>query len=160
LPNFIGELKNLQCLIVADNMLSYYPSSLIYTKLNEVDISNNIFKLPESRYFNSTFSYMDVFGSLKRPDNLFVKPLSHLSLSSLIDNCVPFKRQDIPRTLWLFFDVVGRCLLCKKCILPDYSHIGYYHSIPRAIILIRNNVPHSIPNQFLVCHISCQGRYS
>jgi len=140
-------------------MISYYPSGLMFARLEEVDISNNIFKLAEP-LDHCRLSYIEVFRRKRPDDDLIVRPLSHLSLFSLINNCVPFKRQDIPRSLWLLFDVVGRCLKCEKCILPDYSSIGYFDSIPEAVILTKDNVPPLIPFQFLKCKNKCPETYN
>ncbi|XP_025203250.1 uncharacterized protein LOC112600278 [Melanaphis sacchari] len=155
LPHFIAEMKKLNRLIVADNMLTYYPDRLSRRSFKTVDISNNLFDVPESLRFKHLTKYLNVFGSLKRPDKeLNVKPLSHLSFYSLIKTRIPFIRQDIPQTLWLFYDVVGRCAKCNKCILPDYSVISHRNGLPRAINLIKDQNTINIPLQFLLCRVS------
>ncbi|XP_026815921.1 uncharacterized protein LOC113555647 [Rhopalosiphum maidis] len=155
LPHFIAEMKKLDCLFFGDNLLSYYPDSICCKIFQKVDISNNPFQLPEYHVFEHLVKYVDVFTSLKRPDDdLIVKPLSHLSFYSLINNCVPFKRQDIPRTLWLYFDVVGRCMLCKRLLLPDYCEIRHRFGLPTAISLTKDQRTTRISRQYLLCRIS------
>jgi hypothetical protein len=38
-----------------------------------------------------------------------------------MDDCIPFKKQDIPHTLWMYFNLVVRC---NVWILPDFSLIS------------------------------------
>lgn len=158
LPHFLGELKKLKVLLVAQNMLVYFPYSLSSTNFNEMDISNNLFELPKCLLFNHLLKYLSVFEKLKTmDDDLTVKPLSNLSFYSLINNRVLFKRQDIPRTLWLYFDVVGRCILCHTCLLPDYSQVNHTHSLPSAVNLTKDFRTTKIPWQSLLCRVSCVG---
>lgn len=154
LPQFIGELKKLKNLLVNDNLLVYFPHCLSSKTLNEVDLSNNLFNLPRTQSYDHLLQYLAAFETnkiLAEDFEFIVKPLSHLALYNLMDNCVPFKRQDIPRTLWMYFNLVGRCIVCMRWILPYYSKVNYTHSLPVAIHLIKDQRIISIPWQSMSC---------
>jgi len=153
LPQFIGELKKLKALFVNDNKLVYLPHCLSSKLFNEMDMSNNSIRGKVKSGDDHLFKYITALKTVQKnvvEDS--VTSLSHLSLYNLMDNCVPFKRQDIPRTLWIHFNVMGRCIVCKRWILPDYCKIGFKYSTPMAIRLIKdqNDI---IPWQFIICKI-------
>jgi len=91
---------------------------------------------------------------------LNIKPLNHLAFHNMMNNSISFKRQDIPRTLWLYYEVVGLCMLCKKWILPDYSQITHTHALPSAIKITKDCTMNGIPWQSLICRDSyeCETR--
>jgi len=97
---------------------------------------------------------------MKRDVDLDVEPLNHLAFYSMLDNWLPFKRQDIPRNLWTYFEVVGRCMLCNKWILPDYSRITHTFALPSAISTIKDHTINGIPWQSLLCrnYFECERR--
>ncbi|XP_060856421.1 leucine-rich repeat-containing protein 69-like [Metopolophium dirhodum] len=155
LPQFIGDLKKLESLFVADNLLVYFPHILSCRTFKEVDISNNSFQLPKSLMFDHITEYLQIFGKVVKGDlDLDIKPLNHLAFYNMLENWIPFKRQDIPRTLWTYFEVVGRCMLCNKWILPDYSRITHTFALPSAISTIKDHTINGIPWQSLICRNS------
>lgn len=116
----------------------------------EMDISNNPFELPKPVQFDHIAKYIEKFGmEIQQP--LDIKPLSHLALHSVMDNRLPFKRQDIPRSLWTYFEVVGACMLCHKWILPNSCQIAHIFGLPSAEKIIRDYKINSIPWQSLLC---------
>lgn len=136
-------------------MLVYFPHCLSSKTLNEVDLSNNLFNLPRTQPYDHLLQYLAAFETNKifaEDFEFIVKPLSHLALYNLMDNCVPFKRQDIPRTLWMYFNLVGRCIVCMRWILPYYSKVNYTHSLPVAIHLVKDQRIISIPWQSMSCN--------
>ncbi|XP_025198198.1 uncharacterized protein LOC112596654 [Melanaphis sacchari] len=152
LPQFIGELKKLKSIFVNDNSLVYLPHCLSSRVFNSIDISDNLFNTPRTQPYDHLLQYLSVF-EIEIEDFDHVKPLSHFALFSLMDNCVPFKRQDLPRTLWIYFNLLGRCVFCMRWILPDYSQISLTHFLPRAIELIKDQGTTSIPWQSMLCSI-------
>uniref|UniRef100_A0A2S2PAV2 Leucine-rich repeat protein 1 n=1 Tax=Schizaphis graminum TaxID=13262 RepID=A0A2S2PAV2_SCHGA len=155
LPHFIGELKKLKNLFVNENLLVYFPRCLSSTIFNKVDLSNNLFLLPRIQpYDDHLLRYLAVSGIVKQDgcENA-VKLLYHLALYNLMDNSVPFKRQDIPRTLWIYFNLAGRCYVCDKWILPHYSQISYIHSLPTTVNLIQDQGLYRIPWQSMSCSV-------
>jgi len=129
----------------------YIPHILFRRKFKEIDISNNSFQLPKSLVFDHLKMYLNVSDIV--PKEYFdLKPLSHLAFYKVMDNCIPFKRQDIPHTLWTLLDVVGRCMLCDKWILPNYSRITHMFALPAAISLTKDHNVNGIPWQSLICN--------
>ncbi|XP_026818413.1 leucine-rich repeat-containing protein 69-like [Rhopalosiphum maidis] len=161
LPQFIGELKKLKALFVADNFLRYLPRCFSAKIFDEMNISSNLIRGRVNQYNDHLFRYLAVSSTVKK-DNVenTVTSLSHLALYNLMDNCIPFKRQDIPRTLWIYFNLMGRCKVCNKWILPDYCKISYKHSLPRAMRLIKDQDLHNIVLQLMSCSIpnNCKRR--
>uniref|UniRef100_A0A2S2NTU5 Protein lap1 n=1 Tax=Schizaphis graminum TaxID=13262 RepID=A0A2S2NTU5_SCHGA len=154
LPQFIGELKKLKNLLVTENLLVYFPHCLSSKTFNEVDLSNNLFHGLIKSSDDHLLRYLAVSSAVKKDDvENAVTSLSHLALYNLMDNCVPFKRQDIPRTLWIYFNLMGRCNVCTRWILPDYCKISYTHSLPLAVHLIKDQRLFSIPWQSMSCSI-------
>jgi len=161
LPHLIGDLKNLKSILVADNMLTYFPHVFFNRYFDEVDISNNSFQLPRSLQFDHINKYLEIFETAVRDDfELDCKKLKHLAFYNMLNNSISFKRQDVPRTLWLFYEVVGRCMLCKKWILPDYSRITHTHALPSAAKTTKDCSINGIPWQSLLCRNSydCERR--
>jgi len=129
----------------------YFPHILSRLEFKEMDISNNSFQLPKHQIFDNIKMYLDVVDTVpKRYRN--IKPLSLLSFYKVMDNWIPFKRQDIPHTLWIFFDVVGRCMLCDKWILPNYFRVTHYFALPELKSLVKDHNINNIPWQSLTCN--------
>ncbi|XP_026819895.1 uncharacterized protein LOC113558598 [Rhopalosiphum maidis] len=153
LPHFIGELKKLKNLFVAENLLVYFPHCLSSKIFNKVDLSNNLFLLPRIQpYDDHLLRYLAISGIVKEDgcENA-VHSLYHLALYNLMDNRVPFKRQDIPYTLWIYFNLAGRCSVCDRWTLPHYCQISYTRSLPRAEHLIKDQALNNIPWQSMTC---------
>lgn len=154
LPQLIDCLKKLENLFVADNFLVYFPHVISHKTFNEVDISHNSFRLPTSLHFDHLTSYLKLHETTVRhgldPD-LVIKPLNHLAFFNILDSWITFKRQDIPRTLWIYFDLCGRCVLCNKWILPEYARITHTPALPRAFRIIKDYRTDEIPMQSLLC---------
>jgi hypothetical protein len=140
-------------LYVADNKLVYFPHCLSLKLFHELDISNNLIPDRVTPNDDHLFKYLMVLKSIqnKKLDEISLTSLSHLALYNLMDNCVPFKRQDIPRTLWIYFNLMGCCISCKRRILPDYCKIGFSPTILRLI----ENQNYHIPGQFMICRKNC-----
>ncbi|XP_060847500.1 uncharacterized protein LOC132927069 [Rhopalosiphum padi] len=134
LPKIICELKILRSLFVADNKLVYLPYCLsrLYVSM---DISNNLIIGTVSPNDSYLYKYIMELLTIQKIDVKNVVPsLSHLSLYSLMDNCVPFKRQDIPRTLWINLNVMGRCDVCKRWTQPEYCRVGFKYIVIHSIL--------------------------
>lgn len=139
-------------------MLTYLPFSLIRRTFNELDISNNNFVRNDVLKFDHIYVYLKLLNQPNERINILEKnanKLCHQAFFSLIKNCVKFKRQDIPRTLWHYFNVVGHCAICNKYVLPDCSVVNHYNSAPFAVNIVRNHSDSNIPWQRLTCRISC-----
>ncbi|KAL4104465.1 hypothetical protein QTP88_019763 [Uroleucon formosanum] len=150
IPHCIGELKRLKSLFVADNSLLYFPHAMSCRTFKEVDISNNPFELPRPLKFDHITKYIEIFGNkIKHP--LDITSLRHLALNNLLNYWLPFKRQDIPRSLWIYFEVVGRCMLCHKWILPNNFRIAHTFALPSAENTIKDHKINNIPWQSLLC---------
>lgn len=91
-------------------------------------------------------------------DQPVVKSLSQISFSCLMENRVKFKRQDIPRSLWHYFNVAGRCVHCDEFSLPDYTFVRHIVSFPEAHSLIKNHATEFIQWQSLICRFKCNKR--
>ncbi|XP_025208257.1 plant intracellular Ras-group-related LRR protein 5-like [Melanaphis sacchari] len=152
LPQSIVELKKLKSITVNGNSLAYLPHCLSSRVFNSIDISDNLFNSSRTQSYDHLLQYLSV-SEIKIEDFDHVKPLSHLALFSLMDNCVPFKRQDIPRSLWIYFRLMGRCVFCMRWILPEYSQISFSHFSPRATELIQEQGTTNIPWQSMLCSI-------
>jgi len=63
--------------------------------------------------------------------------LSELSVLSLIDNCVKFKRQEIPRPLWNSYDFVCRCQICKKLFVFNEKNQKFSFALPKTEEMVR-----------------------
>lgn len=88
----------------------------------------------------------------QKPD---VKNLIHLSFASVVQNCIKIKRQEIPRNLWPYFDVVGRCTDCDQYILPQYSKVHLTCAAPSSVSLIKTHVSNSILWLTVFCYCKC-----
>jgi len=162
LPQLIGGLKKLKSLYIADNYIVYFPHGLANRTFNEIDLSNNSFQIPRSIQLDHIARYLEKSNTLMLNDyELHVKPLVHLAFNKLLDSWIPFKRQDIPRSLWLYFEVVGCCMLCCRWILPDYCRLTHTYALPTAISLIKDHSLHGIPWQSFICRKSdeCERQY-
>lgn len=85
-----------------------------------------------------------------------VQKLCHFSFYTLVQNNIKFKRQDIPRTLWPYFNVFGRCAQCRCCMLPEYVVVQHHHAMPKTLSLIRDHNLIRVPWQSLVCRFKCE----
>jgi len=95
--------------MVDGNTLWYFPEILSDTVYHTLNIFNNRFsrlKFNEIRRVN-----VETTGLRNAPK------LSDFAVLSLINNCVKFKRQEMPRTQWNYYDFVCRCKSCKKLFL-------------------------------------------
>jgi len=128
-------------------MLDYVPYGLFTRTFKELDISNNSFDHPKN-----VVLYKNI---ILYPEYVFVNPLSNFSFYFLLDNCKPFKRQDVPCSLWLYFDEVGRCKHCGKWTLQDYSNIDYKDYPVNALSLIKDHKPKIVRNQMYLCCDEC-----
>ncbi|XP_060862424.1 leucine-rich repeat-containing protein 40-like [Metopolophium dirhodum] len=139
-PHFIGELPQLVTLMIDGNSLWYFPEILLNKVYQTLKIFNNRFiylKFNEERRENVEFT------GLQNPPKL-----SDLSVLSLINNCIKFKRQEIPRPLWNSYDFVCRCRLCKKLFVFDEKYQKFTFSIPKTEQMVRIE---SIHWQFFEC---------
>lgn len=127
LPQWIVDFPNIQSLYFADNQLRVIPGNLVYKRLEFFDVSSN--KLLANEFFSiKKFKLVNgviIDGNLKanngKPENQF-NPISlrHLSFYSIVDNCIKFKRQEIPSTLWKDFNLFGPCSTCFRKKLCGY----------------------------------------
>lgn len=85
-----------------------------------------------------------------------LKSLSHLALSCIIQNHVKFKRQDIPRALWHYYNVTGRCIRCHRCILPHYARITHIRGTPSTVTLIKGYHTSDLKWQMFECNKKCE----
>lgn len=93
--------------MVNGNSLRYFPDNLYDTVYKTLNTSNNQFvylKCNEGRH-------IELIGLRDAPK------LSHLSVLSLINNCLKFKRQEIPRPLWNSYYYFSHCKICKKVLV-------------------------------------------
>ncbi|XP_026821244.1 leucine-rich repeat protein soc-2 homolog [Rhopalosiphum maidis] len=153
LPFEIMFLKNLYSLSARYNELTYIPHCLLELEKVYFNLEHNaLVYVPQNLFFGKNLGwnlldnpmvitkcqkksyirrYLDVLNKENNEDysKITVQPLTNLSLYNFMDNFnIPFKRQDIPRTLWVYLNLVGRCIVCNRWILPDYSKIKYTHS--------------------------------
>lgn len=150
----MGEIQKLTYLFVNNNSLRYFPNSLISRRFEQLDISNNMFIQCDMLELDHIHSYKQSHN-IKVVERPIVKKLSHLAFCSLVENRVKFKRQDIPRTLWYYFNVIGRCSQCHKFTLPDYSVLKHTVGFPITCNLIRNNSTNNLSWQSLECSNKC-----
>ncbi|VVC43715.1 Leucine-rich repeat,Leucine-rich repeat domain, L domain-like,Leucine-rich repeat, typical subtype [Cinara cedri] len=160
LPQCIGELQKLKVLDVAENMLNYLPISLYNRTFQTLNISSNKFMQHDSLLYDHIHSFVHsinrcICSEIQTPENPAVKMLSHLSFCSLLKNNVKFKRQDLPRSLWKYFDLAGRCINCDQFMLPYNIIINHTVAYPTASNLIRNQDSGSIPWQTMACRFKC-----
>lgn len=139
-------------------MLNYLPDSLYFRTFKELDISNNLFLKEDLQSDDHIHNYMKLQNEFDKlaSDEPCVTNLSHLSFYILVQNSIKFKRQDIPRTLWPYFNVVGRCAQCCRFVLPDYVLVQHTDALPRSLNLVRNQNTISIPWQSLTCRSNCK----
>jgi len=126
--------------MIDGNSLWYFPEILLDKVFQTLNIFNNRFiylKFNEERRENAEFT------GLQNPPKL-----SDLAVLSLINNCIKFKRQEIPRPLWNSYDFVCRCKLCKKLFVFDEKYQKFTFSIPKTIQMVRIE---SIHWQFFEC---------
>jgi len=146
LPHFIGELKNLKTLLVADNKLVYFPYCPSFSNLTEINIKNN--------YFHLTVPY-DHLTPYKESINVprDFKLLWHIAFFSLIDNFPQLMRQDMPRMLWEHSNFFSRCVKCGQWLLPDYSIVSRLKFKPmmKSFIMDKYHRVNGIPWQVMSC---------
>lgn len=153
LPHCIGELKKLKQLFINNNKLKYLPgclNNIIFRAINVSDndfddecnatVSNNVFMLPESAIH------------LGNSDKSVIQSLSELSLYSLVSNNIKFKRQDLPHTLWHYFDEFCRCDLCHKCVIPNNCIERYSYTYAKSYNFNKNI---KITWQYFECRVRC-----
>lgn len=160
LPPCIGELKKLQWLSVADNLLNYLPISLYSRTFQTLNISSNVFMEHDSLLYDHIHSFVHsihkcVCSETQKPEEPSVKTLTHLSFCSLLSNNIKFRRQDIPRSLWKYFVLTGRCMNCNKFMLPYNIIINHTEGVPSSLQLIRNQPSDCIPWQTITCRFKC-----
>lgn len=148
-------MKKLHSLSVADNTLNYIPDSFFPKTFDHLDISNNPFAEFNSLILDHIYPYISLCGRNEVKHQNTVKPLSHLSFNYIMQHQVKFKRQEIPRSIWYYFDVVGRCDLCEKFILPGYSVVRHSSNFPAAHCLIKNHESPYVQWQSFVCRFKC-----
>lgn len=161
LPQYTGELKKLNSLSVAENLIAYFPDSLFTRTFAHLDISNNPFVDDDSLKFDHICKYnmqLQDESITRSPNQPVVKSLCQLAFSYLMENHIKFKRQDIPRTMWHYFNVTGRCVHCDVFSLPDYSFVRHIISFPEAHNLIKNHPSAFIQWQSLICRYKCYKR--
>lgn len=146
--------------MVANNSLNYLPISLFNRTFITLNISNNIFLEHDSLLYDHIHSFVHSIqkcacSETQAPEESSVKTLNHLSFCSLLKNNVKFNRQDIPRSLWKYFDMAGRCLNCNQFMLPYNIIINHTLGTPTSIHLIRNEPNNSIPWQTMTCRFKC-----
>jgi len=153
LPQYIGELRKLQRLCISDNKLRYFPDCLYTRTFKELDISDNMLADSDTLQFDHINAYKKD-NQLETKKNT-VHKLINLSFCSLVENSIKFKRQDIPRTLWYYYNFVVRCVHCNKFMLPDYCNVQHTIGFPSTLILIKNHAPSNIRWQSVVCYPKC-----
>lgn len=85
-------------------------------------------------------------------DRSVIQSLSCLSFYSLINNGIKFKRQDIPYTLWHYFNEFCRCQLCHKCVMPDNCIERYCYAYAKSYNFNKNI---KITWQYFECRVRC-----
>lgn len=136
----------------------YFPDSLFTRSFKHLDISNNQLMQFDSLDFDHILAYQQSINkeyNSETPQKEFVKSLSHLAFASIVENAIKFKRQEIPRTLWPYFDVVGRCINCNHFVSPEYCTVQHTIGAPSAINLIKNHYSSGITWQSMICRFRC-----
>lgn len=77
--------------------------------------------------------------------------LSHLSLFCLIDNQVPFKRQDLYRNAVKYLNMLYRCSCCHKLMIAEKDDL-YTENFPRSKSFISTGI---INWQYFKCNYNC-----
>lgn len=109
------------------------------TEYKLLDISNNSF-IPHRE--------TPPFTTIDRKD--CVPSLLRLSYYSIVKNCIKFKRQDVPRSLWKNFNLIKYCGMCKSYVLSDY--IGrIFFSRPNCVEIRLNHIPGVVPFELARC---------
>jgi len=123
IPHFIGELPKLKSLLVDGNSIKYFPKSLLNKVFHTLNISNN-------RFANLKLNHEEQREYVKSSIDLPPKLLD-FSILSLINNCVKFTRQEIPRSIWDEYDFVTRCIACKKLFIFNTKNQIFIYAPPK-----------------------------
>jgi len=140
---------------VSGNHLNYFPNGLRHRNFHQLDISNNKFLTAVNfvRECDHIYTYVGSAYSQCSLAKLNVQSLRNLSFCSLFLNGVKYKRQEIPRTLWHFYDLLFRCGHCRKLMLPTKVFLIHSLAVPLAMVsLVKSHNSDRIMYQAVVCH--------
>lgn len=132
----------------------YLPTSLQFHDFHSLNISGNKFSIPlsEVRQYDHIGLYMRSHGYEETdPYKPIVNELTYLTLTRLVECNIRFKRQHIPRTLWHLFDLLARCVHCKKYSLPYNVKIMYDFAILATQCLIYSDNNARLLYQGILC---------
>lgn len=130
-------------------MLKYLPISLKDKTFKHLNISKNwLERFRVELHENKKKRYLKTKRSPKNPAsfNLF-----YLSLYSVIDNGIKFKRRNLCHSACNNFDMVYRCPDCNHLMIPDFSTQFYEFGYASTVNLIQSIV---IPWQSFYCQYS------
>lgn len=149
LPPFLGDLKELDCLFIDDNMLTYLPICLKDKTFKHLNLSKNqLEEFGVELHENKNKQFLKTKRSSKNPVSI---NLFYLSLFSIIDNCIKFRRQNLCHSIYHYFNIVYRCPDCNHLMIPDFSTEFYEFGYASTINLIQSIV---IPWQSFQCNYS------
>lgn len=149
LPHFLGDLKELDCLFIDGNMLTYLPICLKDKTFKHLNVTKNqLEEFVVELHENKNKQFLKTKRSSKKSVSV---NLFHLSLYSIIDNCTKFRRQNLCPALYHYFDIVYRCPDCNHLMIPDYNTEYYEFGHASTINLIKSIV---IPWQSFECNYS------
>lgn len=159
LPYCIGELKKLKQLFINNNKLRYLPGCLHDIIFKAINVSDNAFE-DEFNELNSNDIFISPASPNRiespNPDITVINNLSLICLQSLVKNPIKFKRQDIPHTLWYFFDEFIRCELCHKYVIPDNCMERYSCAYAMSYNFNKNI---KIMWKFFECRVRCYKQF-
>jgi len=147
-------MEKMKKLNVSGNQLKYFPDILFTRSYYELDISDNAFITARADLYkcDHIHTYMESRDwKLSLLDNPTVQNLTYLSFYSLFKSRIKYRRQDIPRTLWHFYDVIVRCAYCHEWTLPIKAVVIHNLVTPSAMNLINSRISCNIMLQSAVC---------
>lgn len=148
LPQFLGELKNLEHLYANNNLLRFLPGSLKCICFRSFTVSKN--KFDPSGIKNQIRTIERV--KAQKINNPICPSLVHLSFSLLFSNNYVIKRQHLPRAMWFLFDELKRCTFCQQLVMTNSCFEVYNNEFAKTLNLSDNN---PIPWQFFECKYKC-----
>lgn len=131
-----------------NNSISYFPHELRRTKLIDINIEENLFRLPLQS---------DVLPvHRKRPpvEKNTPEKLTNLALFSILNNKVQFERKDINRPIWKYFNNISRCKECNKLMVAYLKNTFYKFGCLH--IVNYQNVANIILWQYARCLYPCK----
>ncbi|XP_026820020.1 uncharacterized protein LOC113558709 [Rhopalosiphum maidis] len=125
LPHFFDGMPELTSLFINNNSLTYLPVMLQNTTFKDINIADNMLRLPNSESLR-----------IQRPkpeeERKTPETLCNLALFSMVKNKVKFKRQDINRTLWDYFNNISSCRECDRMMVVTQQNAFYELGFVRA----------------------------